>query len=140
MNAMHSPSPRAAVPPPFQPHAEQAIQVVLSMLREQTGMDVVFVREFHDGDRRFRMVEALSHGPAAALATAKAPAPDMGVLLQSAVILRDGRVLGQLCGHAPQQEAALLQQRRRALQHGARLAARLLDNEEVLRELSRLAI
>ena len=51
------------------PDAE-AIRIVLEVLRER-GMDVVFVGQYTDGERRFRVVEALSHGRAAA----RCPAP-----------------------------------------------------------------
>src|SRR5689334_16993421 len=106
--SLSSPFPRRPATPKAAPAgdaAEQAIQVVLGMLREQTGMDVVFVRDVREGSRRFRIVDALSHGPAAALATANAPAADLGMLLEAPVVLRDGTVLGHLCGHAPHQEA-----------------------------------
>jgi len=142
--SLSSPFPRrraaAHATPGLEDAAEQAIQVVLAMLREQTGMDVVFVRDVREGSRRFRIVDALGHGPAAALATASAPAADLGMLLEAPVVLRDGTVHGHLCGHAPHQEAASAERRLRALRHGAQLAARLLENEKVLRQLSRQAL
>ena len=121
------------------PRADEAIQVVLGLLRERIGMDVVFVRQFTDGQRRFRIVEALSHGRAAALATGQDAAGESGVLLDTAIVLPDGRVHGTLCCFSPGDDAGAHERDLRALRHGARLAARLLDNEEVLRELSRQA-
>src|SRR6476619_799702 len=76
------------------PKADRAIHEVLSMLRERLGMDVVFVRHFNDGQRRFRVVEALSHGPAAAMAIGQARSTPEGILLEEPVVLPDGRVHG----------------------------------------------
>jgi hypothetical protein len=95
------------------------------------------VRQFTEGQRRFRVVDCLGHGPAAALATARSPATELGALLQAEVVLRDGQLHGHLCGHAPTQDVALIARGVRALRHGARLVARLLDGEAVLRDLSR---
>jgi hypothetical protein len=124
----------AALPNAPLPGQEEAIRVVLAMLREH-GMDVVFVGQFTEGSRRFRVVEALGHGPSAALATGRETGEGRS-LLEAAIVLRDGRVLGKLCcastpnnGHPPDREIRWLRQ-------GALLAARLLDNEQVLRELS----
>ena len=61
---------------------ERAIRVVLALLREQLGMDVVFVRQYTESGRRFRVVETLSHGRAAALATGQDAAEETGVLLE----------------------------------------------------------
>jgi hypothetical protein len=116
---------------------ERAIRIVLALLREQLGMDVVFLRQFTEGGRRFRIVEALSHGRAAALATGQDPADETGVLLEESVVLPGGRVHGALCCFSPGVDAARTERDRRSLRHGARLAARLLDNEEVLQELTR---
>ncbi len=128
------PAHRAATTP-----EAEAIRIVLELLRDR-GMDVVFVGQYTDGDRRFRVVEALSHGRAAAMATAGSrTAAAEGVLLDSAVVLRDGRVHGMLCCYSPGNDPARTDRDLRALRHGARLAARLLDNEQVLRELSRQA-
>jgi hypothetical protein len=120
---------------------EQAIQVVLRLLREHLGMDVVHVGHYSEGARRFRVVEALQHGPAAALATA---APDRrgatgGTLIETPIKLPDGSAHGSLCCWSPGEDPAETQRHLRLLQHGARLASRLLDNEQVLRELSRQA-
>lgn len=122
------------------PRAEQAIQDVLSLLREQIGMDVAFVRHHTEGQRRFRTVEALSHGRAAALALGQVPGGESGVLLDTPVVLRDGRVHGLLCCFSPGEDAAVHERDLRSLRHGARLAARLLDNQEVLQELARQAL
>jgi hypothetical protein len=120
------------------PRSEQAIQVVLRLLREQLGMDVVHVGQYSDGERRFRVVEALHHGQAAALATAPGQrGPAAGELLEAPITLPDGRVEGMLCCHSPGDDPAQAERHLRLLRHGARLAARLLDNEEVLRELAR---
>jgi hypothetical protein len=119
------------------PRVDEAIQVVLTMLREQIGMDVVFVRQYTEGERRFRMVEALSHGRAAALATGQASGGEAGVLLDAPIVLPGGRVHGSLCCFSPGEDAATHARDLRSLRHGARLASRLLDNEQVLRELSR---
>ncbi|HZY18488.1 MAG TPA: hypothetical protein VFE82_08400 [Ramlibacter sp.] len=119
--------------------AEHAIHVVLTMLSEHMGMDVVFVRQFTEGARRFRVVDALGHGPAAALATGQpAGAGGTGRLLEVNVLLRDGQLHGTLCAFCPEGEVSQAERHVRLLQHGARLAARLLDNEKVLRELARL--
>ena len=137
MNAVLAPS--AAVPPRAlvarASGTERAIRVVLALLREQLGMDVVFVRQYTDGGRRFRVVEALSHGRAAALATGQDTAEETGVLLEAPVVLPGGRVQGTLCCFSPGAQASETERDLRSLRHGARLAARLLDNEEVLREL-----
>jgi hypothetical protein len=143
LQAAFRPRPRALAPatkPGRSPRTEQAIQVVLKLLREQLGMDVVHVGHYREGERRFRVVEALQHGPAAALATSRptgaAPpaAPDRDAhqaarrqRARLAVLLEPGRRSGR--GRAAPAPAA----------HGARLAARLLDNEQVLRELARQA-
>ncbi|MGZ5179286.1 MAG: hypothetical protein ACXWC6_01860 [Ramlibacter sp.] len=131
---------RSSTPRGVSPRADQAIQVVLGMLRERLGMDVVFVRHFNEGARRFRVVEALSHGPAAAMATAQAPTQQEGVLLEAPVVLHDGRVHGCLCGYSTETAPASVERQLRLLQHGARFASRLLDNEEVLRELGRQSL
>ena len=122
------------------PKADRAIQAVLEMLRERLGMDVVFVRHFNEGERRFRIVEALSHGPAAAMAIGQATPTDEGMLLEEPVVLPDGRVHGCLCGFTRDTGAAHVERQMRLLRHGARFAARLLDNEEVMRELGRQAL
>lgn len=119
---------------------QEAIRIALELLRAR-GMDVVFVGHYQDGDRRFREVQTLSHGPTAALVTGQADgATAGGVLLDAAVVLRDGRVHGMLCCHSAGTDAATTERELRSLRHGARLAARLLDNEQVLRELSRQAL
>jgi hypothetical protein len=115
--------------------AERVVKVVLALLHER-GMDVVFVGHYMDGERRFRVVEALRHGRAAALATGREDASaSAGVLLETPVVFRDGRVHGKLCCFCPGQDAAATERDLRTLRYGARLAARLLDNEQVLREL-----
>ncbi|WBY02137.1 hypothetical protein PE066_00945 [Ramlibacter tataouinensis] len=110
-----------------------AIREVLAMLREH-GMDVVFVGHYTDGSRRFRVVEALEHGPAAALATGVACEAAAGRLLEAPVLKRDGSVHGMLC--CTSADEATAERDLRWLRHGARLAARLLDQEQVLRKLS----
>jgi hypothetical protein len=122
------------------PKADRAIQVVLGMLRERLGMDVVFVRHFNEGERRFRIVEALSHGPAAAMAIGQQSRTAEGMLLEQPVVLPNGRVHGCLCGFTADTTTAIVERQMRLLRHGARLAARLLDNEEVMRELGRQAL
>lgn len=122
------------------PKADRAIQVVLGMLRERLGMDVVFVRHFNDGQRRFRIVEALSHGPAAAMAIGQLKSTPEGLLLEQPVVLPDGRVHGCLCGFTTDTTPMVVDRHIRLLRHGARFAARLLDNEEVMRELGRQAL
>ena len=114
------------------PGQEEAIRVVLAMLREH-GMDVVFVGQFTEGSRRFRVIETMGHGPAAALAAGRETG-DGRSLLEASIVLRDGRVLGKLCCSST--EAASKERDLRWLRQGALLAARLLDNEQVLRELS----
>lgn len=134
-----APSTIAPLSPTATPEAE-AIRIVLELLRDR-GMDVVFVGQYTDGDRRFRVVEALSHGRAAALVTGR-PAGNgavEGLLLDTPVVLRDGRVHGMLCCFSTGGDTATTDRDLRSLRHGARLAARLLDNEQVLRELSRQA-
>lgn len=103
------------------------------MLRDH-GMDVVFVGHYTEGSRRFRVVEALEHGPAAALATGLGAEGAAGRLLEAPVLKRDGSVHGMLC--CTSADEATAERDRRWLRHGARLAARLLDQEQVLRELS----
>jgi len=122
---------------PMSPDAE-AIRIVLQLLRER-GMDVVFVGQYTDGERRFRVVEALSHGRAAALATggSREGSSTGGVLLDAPVVLRDGRLHGMLCCYSPGTDPVITDRHLRSLRHCARLAARLLDNEQVLRDLSR---
>jgi hypothetical protein len=122
------------------PRTEHSIQIVLKLLREQLGMDVVHVGHDWEGDKRFRVVEALQHSPAAALATA----PDRrgatgGTLVETPIQLPDGSVHGMLCCWSPGEDPVETERHLRLLRHGARLAARLLDNEQVLRELSRQA-
>lgn len=120
------------------PGQEEAIRVVLGMLREH-GMDVVFVGQYTEGTRRFRVVETLGHGhgPAAALATMDGAHRVEGrPLLECAVVLRDGRVLGKLCCVSTVTDGASTERDLRWLRQGALLVARLLDNEQVLRELS----
>jgi len=119
------------------PGQEEAIRVVLAMLREH-GMDVVFVGQFTEGRRRFRVVETLGHGHgrAAALATTGRAEGEGHSLLEAAVVLRDGRVLGKLCCVSSVSDEAVSARDLRWLRQGALLAARLLDNEQVLRELS----
>ena len=118
------------------PDAE-AIRIVLEVLRER-GMDVVFVGQYTDGERRSRVVEALSHGRAAAIATGAAEGQKAeGVLLDTPVVLRDGRVHGVLCCYSAGTDPATTERDLRALRHGARLAGRLLGNGEVVREVSR---
>lgn len=136
------PPPSRAVPPARALLArgsstERAVRVVLALLGEQLGMDVVFVRQYTEGGRRFRVVEALSHGRAAALATGQDPAEEQGVLLEAPVVLPDGRVHGTLCCFSPGAQAPQTERDLRSLRHGARLAARLLDNEQVLQDLTR---
>jgi hypothetical protein len=141
LQAAFRPRPRALAPatkPGRSPRTEQAIQVVLKLLREQLGMDVVHVGQYREGERRFRVVEALQHGPAAALATS----PDRrgvsgGSLIETPIQLPDGSVHGSLCCWSPGDDPVEAERHLRLLRHGARLAARLLDNEQVLRELAR---
>ncbi len=122
------------------PRTEQAIQVVLRLLREQLGMDVVHVGHYSEGDRRFRVVEALQHGPAAALATASDRRTAAGgTLIETPIQLPDGRIHGMLCCWCPGDDPGQAERHLRLLRHGARLAARLLHNEQVLRELDRQA-
>lgn len=121
------------------PQAE-AVRVVLAMLREH-GMDVVFVGHYTEGSRRFRVVETLGHGPAAARVTAGAEAAAAaGQLLEAPVVLRDGRLHGTLCCVSIPADASAAERDLRWLRQGARLVARLLDNEQVLRELSAQAL
>ena len=112
---------------------QEVIREVLAMLKEH-GMDVVFVGHYTEGSRRFRVVEALHHGPAAALATGRPGEGANGRLLEAPVVMRDGSVLGMLCSTSANESTA--ERDLRWLRHGARLAARLLDQEQVLRELS----
>jgi hypothetical protein len=127
---------RPATTPARSPRNEPVIHVVLRLLREQLGMDVVHVGHYSEGDRRFRVVEALHHGPAAALATTAELRDAMGgELLEAAITLPGGRAQGVLCCYSP--AGADSERQLRLLRHGARLAARLLDNDEVLRELAR---
>lgn len=131
-NAMLSAEPLTTHRHPTAPAGQQeVIRVVLSMLQEH-GMDVVFVGGYTEGARRFRVVETLGHGPAAAIATSA----KVGSLLEEPIVLRDGQVLGRLCCCQAAATAAAAERDQRWLRHGARLAARLLDNEQVLRELS----
>ena len=117
------------------PGQEEAIRVVLAMLREH-GMDAVFVGQFTEGERRFRVVETLGHGPAAAAVATGFQGGDSHSLLEAAVVLRDGRVLGKFCCVSTVTDVAATERDQRWLRHGARLVARLLDNEQVLRDLS----
>ena len=112
---------------------QEVIREVLAMLKEH-GMDVVFVGHYTEGPRRFRVIEALHHGPAAALATGHIAEVATGRLLEAPVVMRDGSVHGMLCCTSANESTA--ERDLRWLRHGARLAARLLDQEQVLRELS----
>ena len=117
------------------PGQEEAIRVVLAMLREH-GMDAVFVGQFTEGKRRFRVVETLGHGPAAAAVATGLQTGEGRTLLEAAVVLRNGRVLGKLCCVSTVNDAAANDRDQRWLRQGARLMARLVDNEQVLRDLS----
>ena len=117
------------------PGQEEAIRVVLAMLREH-GMDAVFVGQFTEGQRRFRVGETLGHGPAAAAVATGQQAGEGRSLLEAAVVLRDGRVLGKFCCVSMVTDDAATDRDQRWLSQGARLVARLVDNEQVLRDLS----
>jgi hypothetical protein len=117
------------------PGQEEAIRVVLAMLREH-GMDAVFVGQFTEGQRRFRVVETLGHGPAAAAVATGLQAGEGHSLLEAAVVLRNGRVLGKFCCVSAVTDDSSTERDQRWLRQGARLMARLVDNEQVLRDLS----
>src|SRR3954469_22664429 len=89
LTAELTPQPVARLVPPAQ---QEVVRVVLTMLQEH-GMDVVFVGAYSEGTRRFRVVEAVQHGPAAAIATGT----QGGTLIEEPIVLRNGQVLGRLC-------------------------------------------
>ena len=60
--------------------------------------------------------------------------------LSCPIVLRNGRVYGQLCCLSQADTEAGVQRDLRSLRYSARLAARLLDNLQILRELSRKSI
>lgn len=93
--------------------ANDAVALVLQMLRDRMGMDVVFVPPY-------------SATPQEAGATP----------LSIPIVLRDGRIHGQLCCLSQAMNDAGAQRDLRTLRYSARLAARLLDNIQILRELS----
>jgi hypothetical protein len=97
------------------PDADDVVQLVLQMLRERMGMDVVFVSQFGD----------LPTGPAGT-------AP-----LNIPIVLRDGRIHGMLCCLSFSSSQAIVERDLRSLRYSARLAARLLDNIQILRDLAR---
>jgi hypothetical protein len=105
----------------------------------EMGMDVAFCAHFTDGQRQFRVVEAEVHGAAAAIAAGQGAGQAAGVPLDTPIVLRNGRVYGRLCCFSRGGDAAVAERDLRSLRYGARLAARLLDNQQVLRELQRTA-
>lgn len=111
--------PRLEAQPPVipvdpNPDARDVIGLVLQMLRDRMGMDVVFVSAY-----------------SAASATKGTP-------LSVPIVLHDGRVYGMLCCFVA--DSALADRDLRSLRYSARLAARLLDNLQVLRDLARKSI
>jgi hypothetical protein len=74
------------------------------------------------------------------MAIGQAKSTPEGMLLEQPVVLPDGRVHGSLCGFTADTSPPVVDRHLRLLRHGARFAARLLDNEEVMRELGRQAL
>lgn len=124
---------------PASGEVDGAVAVVLRLLREHMGMDVAFCAQFTDGQRQFRVVEAEVHGAAAAIAAGQGAGQANGVPLDTPIVLRNGRVYGRLCCFSRGSDPAVSERDLRSLRYGARLAARLLDNQQVLRELQRTA-
>ena len=119
---------------------DASVKLVLRMLREHMDMDVAFVAQFSDGQRQFRVVESEVHGAAAAIAAGQGAGLVDGVALDAPIMLRDGRVYGRLYCFSRGADAAVAARDLRSLRYAARLAARLLDNQQVLRELQREAL
>lgn len=114
----HRPTPaRRALSPAAGPEADDVVQLVLQMLRDRMGMDVVFVSGFGDL-------------PTGSAGTAPLNIP---------IVLRDGRIHGMLCCLSYSSSQAIVDRDLRSLRYSARLAARLLDNIQILHELARRA-
>jgi GAF domain-containing protein len=147
---------------------DNALAEVLRMLRDHMKMDVVFVSQFTGGRREFRWVVTdtpviqpgdsdpieqswcqrvvLGRLPeliedASVLPRGLAPQPDfpIGTHLSTPIVMRDGRVYGTLCCFSFGVNEEVTQQNLRQLRYAARLAARTLDQEQVMRQLSRQA-
>ena len=110
-------APAGAAAASLNPDAEEVVALVLQMLRERMGMDVVFVSSIAD------------------LAPAPAPEP-----LNVPILLRDGRVHGVLCCYSLSSSQAVVERDLRSLRYSARLAARLLDNIQILKDLARRSV
>ena len=136
--AAHRPRSGAGAPPSGE--VDASVKLVLRMLREHMAMDVAFVAQFSDGQRQFRVVESEVHGAAAAIAAGQGAGLVGGVALDAPIMLRDGRVYGRLHCFSRGSNPALADRDLRSLRYAARLAARLLDNQQVLRELQREAL
>ncbi len=95
---------------------EDVVTLVLQMLRERMEMDVVFVTR-----------------------GAELPAGRAEVPLSIPIVLRDGRIHGLLCCYSPA-SGSVAERDLRSLRYSARLAARLLDNLQILRDLSRQSV
>jgi hypothetical protein len=100
------------------PDAQEVVALVLQMLRDRMGMDVEFVSRMGD------------------LPPAAAGAPPLSI----PIVLRDGRVHGMLCCYSLSSSQAVVERDLRSLRYSARLAARLLDNLQILRDLARRSI
>jgi len=130
-------SSRASGARPFAGEVDATVKMVLRLLREHMDMDVAFVAHFTEGNRQFRVVESEVHGAAAAIAAGQGAGQATGVALDTPILLRDGRVYGRLCCFSRGDDPAVAERDLRSLRYAARLAARLLDNQQVLRELHR---
>jgi hypothetical protein len=130
-------SSRASGARPFAGEVDATVKMVLRLLREHMDMDVAFVAHFTEGNRQFRVVESEVHGAAAALAAGQGTGQAAGVALDTPILLRDGRMYGRLCCFSRGNDPAVADRDLRSLRYAAQLAARLLDNQQVLRELHR---
>lgn len=121
---------------------QEVMQIVLRLLRERMGMDVVFVSPYAEGARRIHGDDAGNYGSATptAIATDGTEAALAAKPLSTPVILRDGRLYGMLCCMRPEDNPLIAERDLRSLRYSAQLAARLLDNLQVLRDLNRRAL
>jgi len=111
-------APAGAAAAGLNPDAEEVVGLVLQMLRERMGMDVVFVSGIAD----------------------LPPAPGAEPPLNVPILLRDGRVHGILCCYSLSSSQAVVERDLRSLRYSARLAARLLDNIQILKDLARRSV
>ncbi len=108
---------------PVREEINDAVGEVIHLLREHMRMSVVFVPHFTEGP------------------PASPPPPfPAGTRLTTAVTIDGGRVYGTLCCVDAGSGDSVTERDVRQLRYAARLAARKLDEQQVIRELSRRAL